>query len=358
MDEFCRLDIGNKKIAVAMSGGVDSSVVAALLMERGARVQGVFMALAQPDLAGQIARVRGVADLLGIPLAVIDLGETFKREVVDYFCDSYFAGKTPNPCVVCNRMVKCGKLLAHVRTYLGADFLATGHYARIQTSPGPKFHLLKGVDPKKDQSYFLSGLGQEQLAQLLFPLGGMEKDEVYRLAAGCGFSFQAREESQDVCFLKDVSVGDFLAGCRPSPPLPGRIVTLQGRDLGAHQGIHLYTIGQRRGLAIPDSTPYYVVGLDAGKNRVLVGKEADLLHGRLVLSKVSWLAGTPPQLPGVYAVKIRYRHQAAEAEVFAREDGGALVVFAEQQRAITPGQFAVLYAGDEVIGAGEIASPA
>ncbi len=347
-------EVAGRKIAVALSGGVDSALSAFLLKGQGAAVRGVFLALAQPDLAKQVARARAVADLLGIDLLVLDLAEVFRQKVLAYFRDSYFAGKTPNPCLVCNREIKCGLLLAEARASLGAEFLATGHYARLAGRPAAGIHLLRGVDAGKDQSYFLAGLGQAQLSRLVFPLGGLEKQEVYRLAARHGFSFQPGEESQDICFLQGGSVGGFLAGFCPSPPGPGEIVTGEGRVVGRHQGIHHYTVGQRRGLGIPDKTPYYVVGLDAGANRVVVGKEEQLWADRLALRQVSWLAGAPPPLPLLCTVQIRYRHQAAEAEVVPGEGGGLLVFFREPQRAITPGQFAVLYQGGEVLGAGEI----
>ncbi len=347
--------IQQKKIVVAMSGGVDSSVAAALLQRQGARVQGVFMALAQPDLAEQLHRVRAVADFLKIPLTVVDLSEPFRREVVDYFCASYFAGKTPNPCVRCNRLIKCGRLLDEARETLGAELLATGHYARISGDKGTGYRLLKGTDPKKDQSYFLGLLAQEQLACLCFPLGGVRKEEVYDLAAEFGLAFRDTAESQDICFLKHQSVAEFLSSHSPGQGRPGPMLSLQGEELGLHAGIHQYTIGQRRGLGLPDATPWYVVGLDPERNAVLVGKDEDLRQQEVVLSAVHWLSGQPPFLPHVCEVKIRSRHPACQAEITHQEKGGVRLTFSQSQRAVTPGQFAVFYDGEEVLGCGEIA---
>lgn len=347
-------DVKGKNIAVAMSGGVDSSVAAARLKAQGARVQGVFMGLAQPDLATQTERVRNVADFLDIPLAVVDLGEVFQKEVLDYFCDSYVSGRTPNPCVVCNRQVKCGALLAYARNELGAELLATGHYARLATGPAAGLRLLKGLDPKKDQSYFLCRLGQEQLAHLCFPLGELTKEAVYGLARDLGLAFEQKEESQDVCFLENQSVAAFLDTFRPASGTPGPIVTLDGREVGRHQGITAFTVGQRRGLGIPDATPYYVVGLDPQRNAVIVGKDADLWHTGMLVRDLQWQGSAPPALPLECMVKIRYRHQAAAARVVAMENGQGLVNFAAPQRAITPGQFAVFYDGEAVAGSGII----
>lgn len=337
-----------------MSGGVDSSVVAALLQRQGALVQGVFMALAQPDLAEQVRRVRAVADFLQIPLTVVDLSEAFQREVVDYFCASYFAGKTPNPCVVCNRTIKCGRLLAEVRDAFGAELLATGHYARISGDETTGYRLLKGVDPKKDQSYFLGMLTQAQLAHLCFPLGCLRKEEVYGLAAELGLAFGQTPESQDICFLKDQPVGDFLAAHSPGRGRPGPMLSLQGEELGRHAGIHQYTIGQRRGLGLPDATPWYVAGLDPERNAVVVGKDADLWQQEVRLPAVHWLSGQAPALPLVCQVKIRSRHPACEAEITGHDGGGVRLTFAQPQRAVTPGQFAVFYEGEAVLGCGEI----
>ncbi len=336
-----------------MSGGVDSSVTAALLQRQGARVQGVFMALAQPDLQEQVGRVRAVADFLRIPLTVLDLAEPFRHEVVDYFRASYFAGKTPNPCVVCNRTIKCGRLLDEARGTLGAELLATGHYARISGDGTTGFRLLQGVDPQKDQSYFLGLLTQAQLAHLCFPLGNFRKEEVYGLAAELGLGFQHTAESQDICFLKDQSVGEFLAAYSPGQGRPGPMLTLQGKEIGRHAGIHHYTIGQRRGLGLPDATPWYVAGIDPECDAVLVGKDADLWRQEVVLPVVHWLHGQPPPLPRVCEVKIRSRHPACQTEI-AAHDGGVLLTFAQPQRAVTPGQFAVFYEGEVVLGCGEI----
>lgn len=340
-------------VAVAMSGGVDSSVTAALLKEQGARVQGVFMALAQPDLAEQIRRVRAVADILAIPLTVVDLAVPFRQEVLAYFAESYRAGRTPNPCVVCNRRIKFGRLLDFVRHELGADLLATGHYARIAGAPDTGYRLLGGVDPAKDQSYFLCRLGQGALGHLCFPLGGRCKEEVYGLAAGFGLDFRQRQESQDVCFLKGVSVAEFLAGHGQALE-PGPVLTTDGREIGRHSGLASFTIGQRRGLGLPDATPWYVVGLEPDRRAVIVGKEAELFQERLLVRDLVWTSGRPPAFPCSCAVKIRYRHKAAAAEIILREQGRALVVFQEPQRAITPGQFAVFYHEEMVVGSGEI----
>ncbi|MCK4838034.1 MAG: tRNA 2-thiouridine(34) synthase MnmA, partial [Desulfobulbaceae bacterium] len=286
-----------KKVAVAMSGGVDSSVTAALLKKQGYQVQGVFMTLAQPDIEDQVARVRAMADRLEIELSVIDLHQEFAGLVLDYFRDSYFRGLTPNPCVVCNRQVKFGLFMDRALDG-GAEFLATGHYVRWQRDDDGLYHLLKGNDPAKDQSYFLCQLQQQQLARVRFPLGEYRKDEVYELAAELGLEFSRSEESQDVCFLKDQEVADFLGDSSAVADSSGPVVTVDDRVVGQHQGIHRFTVGQRRGLGIPDATPWYVVGLEAAGNRVVVGKQQDLFRSRLHVAELSWLAGYAPELPG------------------------------------------------------------
>ncbi|MEW6289554.1 MAG: tRNA 2-thiouridine(34) synthase MnmA [Thermodesulfobacteriota bacterium] len=339
-----------EKIAVAMSGGVDSTVCAALL-EKNHEVHGFFMNLGLPDHEEQIARVGRVAERLAIGLEVIELADIFQKEIINYFCQSYAAGITPNPCVLCNPRIKFGRLLEAVRAR-GIDRMATGHYVRVSDDG---LHLLKGLDRGKDQSYFLCGLSRAQLKHLVFPLGELTKDEVYQIASGLGFDHRPDTESQDVCFLKNMGPGDLLK--RKTDDAKGDIVTQNGEKIGSHGGVFHYTVGQRRGLGVCDSTPYYVTGLDAAKKQVIVGKEADLWHNELRVRDVNWIAGAAPQLPVRLAVKIRYRHQAAPAEIC--EEGDLLrVIFAQPQRAITPGQFAVFYENDEVIGGGEIAGKA
>lgn len=334
-----------------MSGGVDSTVTAALLKEAGAEVRGVFMCLGQPEQEAQVAQVRGVAERLGIPLEVIDLQAEFTARVIDCFRASYFRGETPNPCVVCNRSIKLGLLLDKVRDG-GAEFLATGHYVRLHRDSGGGCHLLRGLDPGKDQSYFLCGLSQEQLRRLLFPLGEKRKSEVYELSAGLGLRFTPSQESQDVCFLKGRELGDFLAAAAPAESA-GPVVTTAGREIGRHAGIYHFTIGQRRGLGIPAAAPYYVVGLEAAGNRVVVGASAELFRDRLWVVEVNWLAG-PPELPGELKVQIRYRQRPVLAHISALPTGGVKVAFADPQRAVTPGQFAAFYRGEELLGGGVI----
>lgn len=339
------------RIAVAMSGGVDSTVTARLLAQAGHEVCGLFMALSQPDLEHQVARVEEVAGRLGVELRVVDLRQAFQRHVLDYFVSSYFQGRTPNPCVVCNPLVKCGHLLAQAEA-LGCEALATGHYVRLRQS-AIGYELLKGLAAGKDQSYFLCGLNQQQLARLRFPLGELEKEEVYRLAEEFGFHDFRGQESQDVCFLKERTVQEFLEQYGGEAAQPGEVVDLAGAVRGRHLGIHRYTIGQRRGLGIPAPDPLYVVGLDPEKNRVIVGGDDALWRRTLVVANMNWLSGREPQLPTTLTVKIRYRHDGAAALV-SRQDNGYEIVFTEPQRAITPGQFAALYAGEILLGGGEI----
>ena len=340
-------------VGVAMSGGVDSSVTATLLKNMGHDVHGFFMALAQPDIEQQILRVKKVAEHLDIPLAVIDLTAEFQEMVLNYFTRTYFRGKTPNPCIICNPRIKFGRLLEKVLAS-GCEYMATGHYARIAKGGDGSFHLFKGCDPKKDQSYFLHRLNQEQMSRILMPLGEQTKENVYKMAAELGISGVHGAESQDVCFLKGQDLFTFMTRYSAKGQGAGPIFTLDGKEIGRHQGIERYTVGQRKGLGIPDATPYYVVTLDPEKNSVVVGKKEDLFQHTLNVGEVNWIAGRAPGLPGNFFTKIRYRHEGAPSQVMLPENGVYKVQFHEPQLAVTPGQFAVFYEGDEVIGGGEI----
>ena len=340
-------------VGVAMSGGVDSSVTATLLKKMGHDVHGFFMALAQPDLDQQIARVKKVAEHLAVPLTVIDLETYFRETVLDYFTSSYFDGKTPNPCVFCNPKIKFGRLMEEILD-AGCDFMATGHYARVIKGTDQAFHLFKGLDPQKDQSYFLHQLSQQQLSRILFPLGEHTKDNVYNMAKDLGISGVHGSESQDVCFLKDKNLKSFMAQHCQEEYEDGYIVTMEDKIIGKHHGIHCYTVGQRRGLGVPDATPYYVVALDPVKNEVVVGKKEDLYRSELSVKNVNWTASREPELPQNFSTRIRYRHAGAPARIMPAVNGVYKVCFQEPQLAVTPGQFAVFYNDNEVLGGGEI----
>lgn len=343
--------MGKKVVGIAMSGGVDSTACALLLQNRY-QVYGFFMQLAQPDFSAQLRRVKEVTQRCGIPLQVIDLRAQFKDKILTYFATSYQNGRTPNPCMICNREIKFGLFMDAILKQ-GMEHVATGHYAQIREEEGC-FLLGKGKDKNKDQSYFLARLTQKQLARTLFPLGEMDKEEVYTLVEGHGFTEFRGQESQDVCFLGSSSVGHFLEEQMSVHKTEGEIVNQNGVILGRHKGIYNYTIGQRRGLGISDTSPWYVVAVDAPANQVIVGKDEDLFHDTIDIADVSWSCGRSPRPDREYQVRIRYRHQGAPARITQLSENRYRIIFPEKQRAVTPGQFAVIYDKDLILGSGEI----
>ena len=356
------------KWAVAMSGGVDSSVAAALLAAEGHEVVGLTMNLwpewlPEPDDAfkaccgvSAIADARAVARQLGIRHYVLNMREEFEQAVIGYFVDEYARGRTPNPCIACNQSIKFSLLLEKM-TALGLDGIATGHYARVADDPlSGRRVLLRGRDPAKDQSYVLFGLTQAQLSRLRLPIGEYSKDDVRGLARGFGLPVADKPDSQEICFVPRGTYADVVARFRPEALRPGPIVDTEGRQVGTHQGIARYTVGQRRGLGIAAGGPRYVVAVDAARNVVVVGDEVDLLCRQIEATGMNWIEGRPGQPLRVTA---RVRHAARDVPATVRpgsKPDEATVVFDEPQRAAAPGQAVTLYDGDRVLGGGMIAS--
>ncbi|MBI5588727.1 MAG: tRNA 2-thiouridine(34) synthase MnmA [Deltaproteobacteria bacterium] len=355
-----------KRVVVAMSGGVDSSMALAVLKDQGYDCVGVSMQLwdysKKEEATGatggsccsldDIRDARGVADSLGLPFYVVNVEEAFSKEVVDYFVKGYLTGQTPNPCVKCNQVLKFEVLLKKA-VGLEADYLATGHYARIEeTAEG--FRLLKGADPEKDQSYFLFTMTQEQLSRVLFPVGGMTKKEVRAKARELGLKTSEKKESQEICFVEEPSYTDFLSSRVVKKT--GEIISADGRVLGTHTGLFNYTVGQRKGLGLSGG-PFYVLDMDLPSNRLIVGPEGLLYSKGLVAGEINWInakAGKGAKRGLRADSKIRYRHRGAASTVTLLDDGGVRVVFSEPQKSVTPGQAVVFYDGDEVLGGGWI----
>lgn len=359
--------MANKKtrVVIGMSGGVDSSTAAALLQQQGYDVVGITLKLWPQDCVSRaedkccgpqaVTDARGVAHKLGIPFYVIDEAADFQKLVISYFAEEYKAGRTPNPCVMCNERLKFGNLLDRARQ-LGAEYIATGHYARIEHDSASGRHLLKRArDLKKDQSYFLFSLRQDQFARVLFPLGEMTKPETRNLARENQLKTADKEDSMEICFVPDKDYGKFLRQTELVQPHQGEIVDVAGRVLGHHQGIEFYTIGQRKGLGIATGKPIYVIDLDPEHNRVVVGDETHLECGEFTVDRCNWIAfETPPQSLEA-AVKIRYSHPGAPATITPLDGARARISLHVPQRAVTPGQACVFYDGDLVIGGGWIA---
>jgi tRNA-uridine 2-sulfurtransferase len=340
-----------RKVAVALSGGVDSSAAALLLKEADYEVLGIHMRLWEsPRLDYQAQRAENICRILGIPYHQVDLQEEFESCVVDYFCREYQQGRTPNPCVACNHYVKFGLLLDKALS-LGADYLATGHYARVAHSRDGH-RLFKAADTRRDQSYFLYTLTQEKLGHVLFPLGEYSRDEVKQMAKQAGLPTATRS-SQDICFISQKNYGAFLS--QRFATLPGDIVDTQGEKLGQHRGIAFYTIGQRHGLGLASGQPLYIIKIEPESNRIVLGPEKELYSQKLTARKLSWISGKAPHESITAKARIRYKSKDAEAILFPRDDS-VDVHFIQPQKAVTPGQAIVFYNLDEVLGGGIIES--
>jgi len=353
--------------AIALSGGIDSLAAAYLLKKQGHKIIGIhFITGYEPEafnqseseaISSNIKKKAGpnishITDQLDISAEIIDCSVEFRKNVVDYFIRTYRACRTPNPCLMCNPSIKFGTVLAFARK-LGASSLATGHYARTTKDHNGRFHLLKGADQVKDQSYFLAFLTQAQLARACFPLGNMTKSEVQKLAREKGLNPLTKNQSQDICFIKNNTYGEFLALQPGFEPKPGIIEDINGNILGEHKGLHLFTIGQRRGINCPASEPYYVVRIDMEQNRLVVGLKKDLLSSECKIVNINWINQAPPSPIKVYT-RVRYRSDAIPSTLFPVDRHTAIVRFKDPQFAVTPGQGGVFYIDNEVLGGGWI----
>jgi len=340
-----------KTVFVALSGGVDSAVAAYLLQQEGYHLVGVTLKIpgCNPEDAFR------VSEKLGIPHYLWDPAELFEKRVISYFCKEYLSGRTPNPCVVCNFHIKFGFMLEKALS-LGASYLATGHYARVEFCQGRgRWLLKKGIDGKRDQSYFLFMLRQEQMPHILFPLGGKTKSEVRQIAREAGIPVAERKESREICFIPDHDYRSFLMTREPNAVKPGPIYDLEGSIVGEHEGLAFYTIGQRRGLGLSLGYPAYVVDIDYARNALIVGKREQLYAAGLIAEEVNFIALENLTEVMEADVKIRYTTPAVPALLHPKENGKVEVRFLSPQRAVTPGQAAVFYNGDLVLGGGFIA---
>jgi tRNA-specific 2-thiouridylase len=355
------------KVVVAMSGGVDSSVTAALLKQDGYQVIGATMQIWPPNELGDeadkfggccgfdaVSEAKSVAHTLGIPHYVMNFRNEFAQKVIANFCREYSLGRTPNPCIRCNEHIKFDALLNRAKE-LGADFIATGHYTRIEYDEvNDRYLLKKGVDRGKDQSYVLYIMSQNQLKHTLMPLGVFTKEKVRQIARELGLSVADKAESQEICFIPDGNYSSFLKEYMPDVAKPGPILDREGNTLGEHRGILFYTIGQRKGLGISAEEPLYVVAIDRVRNAIIVGSKEDVYRDELIAADINWISMESPKQPLELKAKIRYRHREADAVITSISQREVHVKFSKPQMAITPGQAIVFYHKDTVLGGGTI----
>ncbi len=351
-------------IAVAISGGVDSLMAAVLLKESGYRVTGIHFnnGFESPNACNSDdwsppekhtnPLIVALGDRIGIPVICLDLTEFFQKTVVDYFVTTYRNGCTPNPCMICNASVKFGVLLQKA-LHIGASGFATGHYARISADSGGRFQLKKGIDPAKDQSYFLARLTSDQLRRSCFPLGEYTKREIRQMAAKRSLHPVTAGESQDICFIRNATVADFLTSVGRISSKPGPIQDTSGKRIGSHNGLHLFTIGQRKGINCPAPQPYYVCKLDIAGNTLIVGCKEEIYSKELLVTDINWITPAPSS-PIKVATRVRYRHTESPSTLYPLDRNRARVVFKYPQKALTPGQGAVFYCKDTVLGGGWI----